>query len=509
MYPNSIYDVLIVGAGVVGCAMARELARYDLKIGVVEAEPDVALGTSCRNSGVIHSGINYLPGSKRAILGVKGNAMMDKLCADLKIPLKRIGKLTVALTDEDLPGLHRQHEQGMANGVPGMELMGNDAMNRIQPGIEGILGLWTPTSGIISPYGLAIALAENAHANGVSFHLCNRVESISRQHGDGKDVFEVEAFDWRDMARKTFHARLLINSAGLHSDEISRMVGIDDGAIWACRGEYFVLDKRLSESLKTLIYPVPGINDPGLGIHLTPTIDGNILIGPSADYITGEDRDDYRTTAPVMENLRREGLRLLPGLSASDFIRGFSGNRPKRTPPETGGNADFVIEDTPVPRFIRLHGIESPGLTSSPAIAEEVRELVGRHAELRKRADFMPERPGFAGFFSDLPLETRMDMVSSDPEYGEIICRCEKITKREIRSAIENPLNSLTLSGIKYRARATMGRCQGGFCIPRIVRMLRDEYGYSPSDCMLRGNGARMFEGCVRDRPRAERGDIA
>jgi glycerol-3-phosphate dehydrogenase len=491
---NEINDVLVVGAGVVGCAIARELARYELKIGVIESEPDVALGTSCRNSGVVHSGINCAPGTKRAALNVRGNKMMDDLCAELKVPLKRIGKLTVALTENDLPGLHKQREQGVANGVPGMEMMDNEAMRRIQPGVEGILGLWTPSSGIISPYGLTIALAENAHANGVSFHLDSSVESIVRRD----EVFEARVRDLRSDTTRTFKARVLINSAGLHSDEVSRMVGLDDGVIWACRGEYYVLDKRLDGSLNALIYPVPGPNDPGLGIHLTPTVDGNILIGPSAEYIPGEGKEDYRTTAPVMEDLMREGMRLLPGLSVSDFIRSFSGNRPKRTPPETGGNADFIIEDT-ASGFIRLQGIESPGLTSSPAIAAEVGGLVRRHLELRRRKNFAPERHGFVGQFSALPLETRMDLISSEPEYGEIICRCEQITKREIRSAIENPLGARTLAGIKYRARAMMGRCQGGFCVPRIVRMLRDEYGYAPGDYVTRGRGAYMFSGNVRD----------
>lgn len=493
---NDIYDVIVIGAGVIGNSIARELARYELRIAVIEKEPDVGLGISCRNSGVVHSGINYKPGTNRAILNVRGNSMMDNVCAELKVPIKRIGKLTVALTEEDLPGLHKQREQGEANGVPGMELMDNTAMQKVQPGIEGILGLWTPSSGIISPYGLTIGLAENAHANGVEFFLAHRVENVS-QNGDDK-IFNIEATDWRNgNTKKILKTRVLINAAGVHSDEVSKMAGVDDGVIWACRGEYYVLDKRLDGSLKTLIYPVPGPNDPGLGIHLTPTTDGNILIGPSATYIPDENREDYRATRPIMDDLKREGLRLLPDLKASDFIRNFSGNRPKQTPPEVGGNADFTIEDTNVPGFIRLQGIESPGLTSSPAIALEVRALVERHIELRKRSDFDPIRPGHIGHFSHLPKEVRMQMIADDPEYGEIICRCEQITKREIRNAIENPLGSWTMMSIKYRARAMMGRCQGGFCVPRIVRMLRDEYGYEPEDYMLRGSGAWMFGGYV------------
>ncbi len=494
MHPEDTYDVLIVGAGVVGNAVARELSRYDVRTAVLEKEPDVGLETSCRNSGVVHSGINYKPGTKRAVLNVRGNAMMDELCAQLKVPLKRIGKLTVALTEGDLPGLHKQREQGEANGVPGMKLMDNAAMRKIQPGIEGILGLWTPSSGIISPYGLTIALAENAHANGVRYFLGNRVET-ARRMADG--TFEVGARDLREGRERTFRTKVLINSAGLYSDTVSRMLGVDDALIWACRGEYYVLDKRLDGSLKTLIYPVPGPNDPGLGIHLTPTVDGNILIGPSAVYIPDEDREDYRATAPVMADLRREGLRLLPDLAASDFIRNFSGNRPKQTPPEVGGNADFTIEETNVPGFIRLQGIESPGLTSSPAIAQEVVELVRGRLELKPKDDFIAERPGYVGHFSHLPKETRMELIRQEPDYGEIFCRCEQITKKEVRDAVENPLGSWSLMSIKYRSRAMMGRCQGGFCVPRIVRMLRDEYGYAPEDYRMRGGDSYMFTGTV------------
>jgi glycerol-3-phosphate dehydrogenase len=277
------------------------------------------------------------------------------------------------------------------------------------------------------------------------------------------------------------------------------MAGASCGAIWACRGEYYVLDRRVEGSLNTLIYPVPGPNDPGLGIHLTPTVDGNILIGPSAEYIPDEDREDYRSTASVMSALRREGVRLMPGLAAGDFIRSFSGNRPKQTPPEVGGNADFTIDGVSVPGFINLTGIESPGLTSSSAIAEEVRELVGRRIPLNPAQNFKSERPGFARRFSQLPIDARIALVRAAPEYGEIFCRCEGITKHEVREAIENSLGARRLMSIKYRARATMGRCQGGFCLQRIVRMLRDEYGYSAEDFIMRGADSRMFAGHTHD----------
>ena len=483
------YEIVIIGAGVIGNAIARELSRFSLKISVLEKELDVAFGTSCRNSGVIHSGINYKPGTLRAALNVKGNSMMDKICRELKVPFKRIGKLTVALDESDLSGLYQQKEQGEANCVPGMELFNNDAMQKIQPGINGILGLWTPSSGIISPYLLTIALAENAHLNGTTYHLDSKVVSITRKNG----IYEIHTLNG-----EVFTCKILINAAGLHSDEISRMVGQSAPKIWACRGEYYVLDKCLSDVLKILIYPVPGVNDPGLGVHLTPTVDGNILIGPSAVYIPDEDKEDYRSTANVMHDLRAEGKRLLSDLKISDFIRSFSGNRPKLTSPEVGGNSDFIIKDCGN-GYIELTGIESPGLTSSPAIAEMVRDMVKNYFNLVPKDNFVADRPGFTGCFSSLPYEQKSFLALKYPEYGEIFCRCEGITKKEIRDSIENPLGAISLAGIKLRSRAMMGRCQGGFCTQRIIKMLRDDYGYEPEQFMLNNKNSHMFSGYVRN----------
>jgi glycerol-3-phosphate dehydrogenase len=415
-----LYDAVIIGGGVVGCAAARELSRYDIKTAVIEKEPDVGWETSCRNSGVLHSGINYRPGTRRAALSVCGNAMMDGLCADLGVSLRRTGKLTIALDENDLPGLDKLYEQGKANGVPGMELLDNAAMRRIQPGVEGILGLWTPTSGIISPYGLTIALAENARENGVDFYLSNETMSIRK---DLSGVFEIFTRDAATGEQNAVKTRTLVNSAGLRSDAVSRMLGVDDGVIYPCKGEYFILDKRLEGALRTLLYPVPGPNDPGLGIHLTPTVDGNILIGPSADYIPGDRREDYSTTIPVLETLRREGRRLLPALGASDYIRNFAGNRPKQTPPDVGGNADFTVEETCVSGFIRLQGIESPGLTSAPAIAAEVRGILARHVRLREKENFVPRSRGLGRRFADLPNDEKIKLSRACPDYGEIICR--------------------------------------------------------------------------------------
>lgn len=485
---SDLFDVLIIGAGVVGNSIARELSRYNLNICVLEKEQDVGMGTSSRNSGVLHSGIHYKPGTLRARLDVLGNSLMKDMCRELKVKIDYIGKLTVAFDDKDVRTLERIKEQGEANGVPGLEMLDAEQMKRKQPDVGGIKALWSPSTGIICPYGLTIALAENAADNGARFFLGHEVSSIQR-NGQG--------FIVKTSNGDSFKTRVLINAAGLFSDRICEMLGIMEYRIYPCRGEYLVLDKRLKDSLSVLVYPAPGHDGAGLGIHLTNTVDGNILIGPSNEYI--DDRDDCASTTAVMEQLKKEGHELLPGLSTTDFIRSFSGVRPKQTSPEEGGFKDFVVESRrDIPGFINLVGIESPGLTSAPAIALMVRDMVGEKLTLVEKDNFIAERPGRAETFSELSPEEKADLVAGDPDYGEIVCRCEQITKREILDAIQNPLSGRTILGIKYRARAMMGRCQGGFCLPRIVEILEKEFGYRPEDFMLNRLGSRLFTGRVR-----------
>jgi len=481
-------DAIIVGAGVVGNAIARELSRYEINVAVLEKELDVAMGASSRNSGVLHSGIHYKPGTLRARLSVQGNAMMKDLCTDLKVKIEYIGKLTVAQDEIDIETLHALQEQGVRNGVPGLEILDPDEMHRIQPGVGGIKALYSPSTGIICPYGLSIALAENAAANGVEFYLGHGVTGISKKgHGFVVQTVPGEAFE----------APVLINSAGLFSDSVCEMLGIDEYRIYPCRGEYLILDKRLEGTLSTLVYPAPRKGGAGLGIHLTNTVDGNILIGPSSEYV--DEPDDFASTSEIMAQLKKEGHELLPELSTTDFIRSFSGLRAKQTPPEVGGYKDFVIESrNDIPGFINLVGIESPGLTSAPAIGLMVKDMVAKLVNLKEKERFVSERPGSPGFFHELSEEEKTDLVAKNPDYGEVICRCEQITKKEIVDAIQNPLRNSTINGLKYRSRAMMGRCQGGFCLPRIVEILEQEFGYRPEDYLLQGKGSPLFSGRVR-----------
>ncbi len=485
---NKKYDVAIIGAGVVGSAIARELSKYKLNIALLEKNVDVGLETSSKNSGVIHSGINYKPGDLRAKVNVRGNELMGPLCDDLKVKYDYCGKLTVALEDSDLPTLNRLLEQGNANGVPSLKILTPKEMQEIQPGIKGIAALQSPSTGIISPYGLTIALAENAQANGVDVLLEHEVISID--HSD--DEYTVKCANNAEIK-----STILINAAGLFSDKICKMLGINEYKIYPCKGEYYILDKRLEGTLKTLIYPTPGHSSSGLGIHLTNTVDGNILIGPSNEY--QDERDNYDSTAKVMKLLQAEGHDLLPDLSMGDFIRSFAGLRPKQTPPDVGGFADFVIEKrVDVPKFINLVGIESPGLTSSPAIAEMVRDFVGEEIELVKNPDFNGVRPVFNGYFNSLSAEEKAAKVAENSDYGEMICRCEQITKKEVLDAINNPLGAKSIVSLKYRARVMMGRCQGGFCLPRIIALLESEFGTDVKDYFYNDKSGNLFTGRVR-----------
>ena len=505
-------DVVIIGAGVIGCAIAHELSHYNLRITVIEREADVCFGTSSRNSGVLHSGIHYTPGTARARLSVRGNHLMRPLCEALGVPFEPLGKLTVAYTAEQIATLHRLKDQGEQNGVPGLRILQPEEMRRIQPGISGSAALYSPSTAIIDPMRLTIALAETAHTKGVTFLFAHEVLDLTPaattgQKQDGTSPLPAINVTYRSMAttrtstaQPCITARVVIDCAGLQADTIAHAAGIDDYRQYPCRGEYLVLDKRQGTRLSTLIYPVPGAHSSGLGIHLTKTTDGSVLVGPSNEYI---DRgESTATTAEVMRQLHEEAAELLPTLTNTDVIRSFAGIRPKLAPPEEGGFRDFVIEDRQdLPGFILLAGIESPGLTSAPAIAEEVRELVAGHLRLLPSTDSRDTpRRRFTTPFRDQPRAIQEHLVLNAPGFAHIICRCEQVTRAEVIEAIDRIFGPITLTGIKNRVRTGMGRCQGGFCTPRIIEILIHEYGLDPASLTLKGHGSPLVLGPLRVR---------
>ena len=483
-----MYDVLIIGAGVVGSAVARELSRYDLKIAVLEKHPDVCCGTSARNSGVLHAGFNNVTGSKMARFCVEGNAGFEQLAKELTIPFKRTGKLVVGFTDEDREKLISIKEIGDTNGVPGLEIVDRDFIEERAPYVKGNFALWSPSTGVLNPFQYTVGLAENAARNGVSFFFNQEVTEIV----DSGDIYHVGTKEGRN-----YKSRFIVNCAGLFSDKISRLLGINDYTIYPCKGEYYILDQKIGFMLPLPAYPVPNIKVGGLGIHLTPTVDGNIIVGPSNEYL--EDPEDYSSNKSVMDMLIEDGSRIFPYLKREFFIRNFAGIRPKLAGPGEGGYRDFVIErrDDIAPRAINLVGIESPGLTSAVPISREVVRLIGEVEALKPNPGFNPIRKGIIPFADRRP-EEQEQMIADNPDYGEIICRCGTVTKAEVLQAIHNPLGVHTVTGVKYRCRTMMGRCQGGYCQTRVAELIQNELGIAKEDVLYSREGSWMFTGEVR-----------
>jgi len=480
------FDVIIIGAGVVGCSIARELSRFKVRVAVLEKESDVGWGSSCRNSGVIHTGFNNKTGTLMARYCVEGNQGFQNIARELNVPFKKSGKLVVAKDNSEIAELKRLKKQGELNGVNNLDIIGEKEIRELEPNIQGIAALLSPETAITSPYIYTIALAENALKNGVRFYLNTEVKNIKKK-ANGKFVLKNKNTDFR--------ADYLINSTGVYSGEIARMAGIDRYRIYPCRGEYYVLDKNASSLMNHLIYPVPHIEEGGLGIHLTPTVDGNVLIGPSNEYIDINKRNDYAVTMEVLSKLCKEAQEFLPAISPRDFIRNYAGIRSKQTSPLQGGYKDYTIEESEeAPNMINLIGIESPGLTSAYPIAKKVVTMIDKKEKLSTNTDFNPYREGILRF-EEQDEETKRKLIEQDPDYGEIICRCEQVTKKEILQAIDNPLEARSLISIKYRSRAMMGRCQGGYCQTRIMELLKEKYGYTWNDFLLRGTESYMLTG--------------
>lgn len=483
---NDKYDICIIGGGVVGCAIAREAVKYQLKVILLEKEADVAEGISKANSGVIHAGFNVKTGSKKARFNVEALSYYPNICYELDVPYKLCKKLVVAKNDEEYEHLKKLYDQGIRNGVPGLSLIKGETIKKLEPFVEGKYALYSEKTAIIDPFQFTIALAENAFFNGATISLNSEVTAITKEN----NYFIVTINN-----NKKIYSDLVINSAGMDSDTIASFIENHPHKIYPCRGEYFILDTDSSKYVSMAVYPVPPKDGSGLGVHLTPTINGNILLGPSAEYV--KEKDDLANTKQVMETLKKEAYELLPQLKNSTIIKSYSGMRPKLFNTTSGKNfEDFIIEESEnVKGMINLIGIESPGLTSAPAIAKYViEELVSKHKELKINKSFNPERKGFKRT-KFLSVEEKKELIKSDKNYGEIICRCQEITKAEIINAINNPLKALTLNAIKKRTHSMMGRCQGGFCIPRILTILTQEYGMTPQSVVKNRKNSNIVIG--------------
>ena len=494
------FDVLIIGAGAVGNAIAREISKQNRAVvGVLEKEPDTAFGISGRNSGVLHAGFNNKPGSFMAKLCVLGSEGFEKEAAELNVTFKKTGKLIIARYEEDLERLRKLKEQGEANGVRDLRIIGRKELEALTGYEAGVGALWSGMTGIFDPFQYTIALAEASVSQGTEYFFGRQATEIKT--GDG---FLVTAENLAAGQMEQYQAKILINSAGLYSDEVCRMAGIDDFKIYPCRGEYHILDKKQSKLLELPIYPIPNEKEGGLGVHLTPTLHGNIMIGPSAEYLAAEqEREEYSTTQDVMAKLSEEGAGLFPKLDVKDCIRSFSGVRPKLASEAQGGYADFVIEESKqVPGFIQLVGIESPGLTSSIPIAKMVAQMADEIIARDGVGDSTAETKKDAGTTdSKKSIGGNSAAIGFEPGDRKMLCRCEGITEEAVLSAYDRILKIgaiPTIKGLKNRSRVTMGNCQGSFCTVNIIELLQKKRNVDPLTLLWNGFGSEMFEGRVK-----------
>ena len=482
-----MFDIAIIGAGVVGCSIARELARYKLDVCVLEAKADVAMGSSGANSGIVHAGYDCKPGTLMARLNVAGNSLYEDIARELDVPFKRNGSLVLAFTDEDMSTLKRLMEQGIKNGVNGLKILPAEEVLKMEPNLNPSIkaALWAPTGGITSPFEVTIAMAENAADNGVQFYLNHAVLSIQR-HSDGK--FHIET------SGGTFIARYVINAAGINSDLISQMVGDDSFRIHPRKGEYCLYDKKWGSLVTSTIFQPP--SGLGKGVLVTPTVDGNLLIGPNAVDI--DQRNDVDTTYDGLSFVYEKALESVPLLPKNDVITQFAGLR------AIADGGDFIIRPSrAVEEFIQVAGICSPGLSAAPAIGRYVATILNGVMQkngrgLEQKRDFNPYRKGISRF-SDADWHTREELIKKDPRFGRIICRCEMVTEGEIAQALHRNPPALTVDAIKRRTRAGMGRCQGGFCTPRIMEIMERELGVPMDQLTKKGEGSRIVLGRIKE----------
>ena len=470
-----LYDVIIIGAGVSGSAIARELSRYEANVCVLEKCEDVCEGTSKANSAIVHAGFDAAAGSLMAKLNVRGNEMMDDLCRDLDIPFKRNGSMVVCIHKEELDGLKVLYERGVKNGVKGLQLLSKEEALKMEPNLsDNVEGaLFAPTGGIICPFELTIAMAENAYTNGVEFRFNTKVEDIKK----GEDGL------WHIRTNNgEYVSKYVVNAAGVYADKIHNMVSADKMHIIERRGDYCLLDKQVGKHVSHTIFPQP--TKYGKGVLVTPTVHGNLLVGPTAIDI--ENKEGTATTAAGIDELTAKASENVKNLPLRNVITSFAGLRAHLEQHE------FVIgEVKDAPCFIDVAGIESPGLSASPAIGEMVAGLLKEKMGLKEKENFVGTRKGITRT-EGLSVEEMNALIKENPAYGTIVCRCESITEGEILDAIHRPLGARSLDGVKRRTRAGMGRCQAGFCSPRTMEILNRELGLSYEEITKSGGKSNI-----------------
>lgn len=465
-----MYDVAIIGCGVVGAAATFELSKYKLNIAVLEKENDVALGASRANSAIVHAGYDPEPGTLMARLNVQGCAMAEQLCKDLSVPYEKIGSLVLAFSQSEMETVKKLYDRGVKNGVPDMRILTKEEVLQMEPEVshEVTGALYAPSAGIVGPWEYTIAFAEVAVQNGVEMKLRTSVEGI--EWADDHYVLHTNKGD--------VEAKYIVNAAGVHSGEIHEMVAEKTFEIKPNRGEYYVLDKSEVTRAKHTLFQCP--NENGKGVLVSPTVGGNLIVGPNAEGVSGE--QDNNNTATGMAFVQKMAAKSVPNINYRNSIRNFAGVRANL-------NKDEFQIGVAAKQFIDLAGIKSPGLTSAPAIALEcVSLLQGEGLAMERKENPVTTRKHV--YFRHLSPEDQQKAIQANPLYGRVICRCETITEGEIVDAIHSPIPPCSIDGIKRRAGSGLGRCQGGFCGPRVLDILARELHVSPLDILQDKDGS-------------------
>ena len=475
-----MFDIVIIGCGIIGAATAYELAKYNISVAVLEKENDVAVAATKANSAIIHAGYDPAHGSLMAALNVEGATLAKALCQALDVPYIQCGALVLAFSREEAKALQRLLENGVANGVEGLCILDRTEVLRREPGVgeNVVAALYAPSTAIVSPWEYGLALAETAVKNGVTLHTGCEVTAITR----AAQGFTLQT------TQGDIHAKGVINAAGLYADKVHNMLGAENGKAFAIqpdRGEYFLLDKSEGSRVKHVVFQAP--SRVGKGVLVAPTVHGNLIVGPNSEGAVAA--DNVATTAAGLGFVKSLARKSAPDIDFSANIRNFAGNRAK------SDRQDFIIEES-APGFINLAGIASPGLSAAPAIAKMAVGLLKNSGipltkPLTKKENFTATRRRLR--FHYLSRETKAALTAQDPAYAAVVCRCETVTEGEIRDALQAPIPPKSVDGVKRRCHAGSGRCQGGFCSPKVVEMLAAHYECSPLDILQDGGGTHIL----------------
>lgn len=472
-------DVAVIGAGISGASVARELAKFKLDVVVLERENDVSNGSTKANSAIVHAGYDAKEGTLMGKYNALGNAMFDQLSQELDVPFKRCGSLVLAFSEEEREHLADLMERGRKNNIPQMRIIEKDEIKKIEPNIndEVVAALLAETAGIVGPWELTAAMLENAVENGVDLELNQEVVDIEKIDGGYRILTKSGHFD----------AKIVINAAGVYADKIHNMIAAPTYKITPRRGQYFVMDKTQGELVDRVIFQCP--SKLGKGVLVTPTVHGNLLLGPDAEDL--EDKEDISTTGEQLAFVRNNATRSINGIQFRESIRNFAGLRAQ------ADRDDFVVEEAAdAPGFIDVGGIKSPGLTSAPAIGVDVAKMVAEKLDAQVNEEFNPERKQIV--FMELSSEEKAEIIKRDPNYGRIICRCENITEGEIVDSIHRKVGATTVDGVKKRCRPGMGRCQGGFCGPRVQEIIARELDMTLEDVVLDAKDSYILTGTTK-----------